>query len=189
MSSRPWPWLALGSAAVLVLLNREVVSFAIENLPGLLGFGEFGILPERALGLEGRRLASEGRVDEAIGAFDASLAIDPRGEYRRELGLVWMQRGNFDRAEQELLRHIQSFPRDGLALLTLAVIAEGRRDPPSEVRARLLQAQSALQDELRDLEQPAVPFPTAESEKHTHVLARLRATLAQVEDLLASLPP
>lgn len=173
-------WVALAVMLLAAILNREAITFALANLPGLFGSGEFGALEERRLGLEGRALAQQGKLTEAIRALEASLAIDPRGEYRRDLALARFQSGDPVAAERELHLHITSFPRDPLARLSLAIIAEARGASPDEVRAQLERAQSVVEDELAELEAPSGSFPEREAEKHARTVTELRRLRSEI---------
>lgn len=181
------PWLVLLASLAWTWLNREVVSFALRDGPGLLGFGQFGVLEERRLGLLGRDLARQDRPQEAAAAFRASLSIDPRGEYRRDLALSLVAQGDALAAERELRLHLESFPRDAFAALTLALLREGQGAGPAEVRGLLLRARDAVLAERRDLEAPAAVFPPGPAEKHARSLRELARLGEWVERELARL--
>lgn len=181
MISRGLPWLVLLAASLWTWSNREVSRFALANGPGLLGFGEFGVLEERRLGLAGRALAASERPEEAAKAFEASLAIDPRGEYRRDLALARLALGDDRAARREFETHLETFPRDALAMLTLALLLEGQGAAPDDVRAWLLRARDALEAERRDLETPARAFPPEAARKHERALAELEQIRRSVD--------
>lgn len=182
-------WVALAIAVVIVGLNHQAVRFAFLNLPGLLGYGGFGALEERRLGQEGRTLARQGELAGAIWAFEASLAIDPRGEFRRDLALALFESKAPERAEAELRRHLESFPRDGSAHLALALLLQLRAAPLEEVRTALLAAREGTEADLTELKVPVGDYPAEAEEKRRRRVAELERTRAGIEEELARLLP
>lgn len=181
MKPSNFAWVVLTVMVAAASWQHRAIGFALANLPGLMGFGEFGVLEERRLGLRGRALVEENRLTEAITAFEASLAIDPRGEYRRDLALALFQRGDPAAAERELSLHIASFPRDALARMSLALLAEARGATAELVREQLEHAKRVVEEDLAELEMPAGPFPPPQADKLRYTVAELRRVRETIE--------
>ncbi|NQY97802.1 MAG: hypothetical protein HRT82_11660 [Henriciella sp.] len=107
-----------------------------------------GIQNVAQLTLEGRLLATEGNLKDAIDRLESAAAAEAQLPYfeptwwyyptRQTLGMLLLQDGQYDRAEREFFKTLIKAPNNAYALYGLAETFKAKGDARSEAYARSL---------------------------------------------------
>ena len=107
-----------------------------------------GIQNVAQLTLEGRLLATEGHLKDAIDRLESAAAAEAQLPYfeptwwyyptRQTLGMLLLQDGQYDRAEREFFKTLIKAPNNAYALYGLAETFKAKGDARSEAYARSL---------------------------------------------------
>jgi tetratricopeptide (TPR) repeat protein len=105
-----------------------------------------GIQDVAQMTLEGRLLAAEGRLNDAIDRLESAAAAESQLPYfeptwwyyptRQTLGMLLLQDGQYDRAEREFFKTLIKAPNNAYALYGLAETFSAKGDARSEAYAR-----------------------------------------------------
>jgi hypothetical protein len=173
----------------LAIWQAPLLRWSFALLFGILSNGEFGVLEERELATQGIRLLKMGQPAEAKRVLLRAIAIDPYGEFRRELAEACQRVGHLDDAWTHGEAHVKNFPQDGRGYLLLAELARLKGQEENQIRAILQRGQSAVLEALDEKRTLATPADERSKKKHRDTIELLSREANAIDLALGAITP
>lgn len=169
------------------LARAPILRWAAQAAPGLVGGRGWGLLDERVRGERGRALLQLDRNDEAVTELEASLAVDPHSEFRKDLAFAFMRKGDLERAEKEARRYVDEFSSDGYGYILLGEILSRRGRPAVEIIPLLQDGLKAVRDLLEERRVLRGQPPEYATAKHDYQVKELLRQIDELSKMLTKL--